>query len=729
MSEFLTHLFGSYSSVSRSWHIGACAALGLIGCFSAVNPASAANAPAPGRDRTLPYIFSTKPLHLGAGYYYGGEYRFGLIGGKLSPNGGPAHAEGEPLACEINAGSMLYNTSWSLLNVNFRLNSVKASRFYLRSLRDSTVSLHDCTVDDLVIFSFSSPADAKVPELEFENCALGHVQGSNAFAAGVRLKWSKCYVTKSVLTPAWTSNDASAEMQKNGSRITGCRFVNCLISYDFLAITQDCVFERCHLVKDPSGAQASYTTPPPSIRLAWVQGNNAELQAPPRNLVLENIQLTTNGCDFPVTRMGDELQIILTGIPTPLTDTFKASGSNIPPSSLANLPPSSSSPASFAPNTPTGATPVKGKLCHVNGLLVQETGAGSEAGFSCRMNGMATPVFANAPLEVQFNQAVGESMMKALHEVNKWADLHYNPPPRGAQIELAFEDKYSGKDGPSAAVACALLINGLINDQETDPAFAVTGDMNADGEVQPIGGVTAKIRGATNGRCKYLGLPDKNESNVADVLLLDGPGPLAGIQIFGLHKVDQAIQLANTPRQGELETAINTFASVQEVLQRNRQQMYGMLHNPHVLNKLREVLTAAPNHLSAKYLLLYGTDRLPRNLSLAGSLDGIENGADALIAAIKSNQPEEHPMLHKDVIAEQLTKLKSLRPLLDARIRAYAEAVISFGELVREYESNPPVSNVGRREAKAKIMSSARRASAEWDQIRQNTQIIEELKQ
>ena len=43
--------------------------------------------------------------------------------------------------------------------------------------------------------------------------------------------------------------------------------------------------------------------------------------------------------------------------------------------------------------------------------------------------------------------------------------------------------------------------------------------MNADGSVQPIGGVQAKIRGATKGSCKLVGVPVKNEKSVQDLLV------------------------------------------------------------------------------------------------------------------------------------------------------------------------------------------------------------------
>src|SRR5262249_17237216 len=148
-----------------------------------------------------------------------------------------------------------------------------------------------------------------------------------------------------------------------------------------------------------------------------------------------------------------------------------------------------------------------------------------------------------------------------------------------------FEEKYSGKDGPSASVACALLLDALIRGQENDPQFAVTGDMNADGEVQPIGGVPAKLRGATNGKCKYVGIPAKNESYLPDLLMSDGPAPFAGIQVFSIDKFDDALALANAQKPEALQKVVSEFSKVQEVLNRNKAQMAVMLRNHFVVNK------------------------------------------------------------------------------------------------------------------------------------------------
>ena len=328
-----------------------------------------------------------------------------------------------------------------------------------------------------------------------------------------------------------------------------------------------------------------------------------------------------------------------------------------------------------------------------------------------------------------FNQPVGESMSKALREVVKMTQLRNGGWPKGFRIELAFEEKYSEKDGPSASVACGLLLDALITGKQSDPLFAVTGDLNADGEVQPIGGVPAKIRGATNGSCKFVALPSKNETSLPDLLLLDGPAPFAGIQVFSIARFDDAAALAAPEKSGDLKTAIDLFTQIQQVLNRDRSQIGAWLHNAFVVNKLRDVLKAAPNHMSAKYLLLYAEGRAPTTISLSGSIDGIETDATGLVAAIKNKSDDPLAILKKDGIADSISRLKALRPRCDLRTRPYADALIRFGEVVRDVKNLPPSSKPGILDAKRRINGSADAVQGEWNKLIGDPKILEELKQ
>ena len=96
-------------------------------------------------------------------------------------------------------------------------------------------------------------------------------------------------------------------------------------------------------------------------------------------------------------------------------------------------------------------------------------------------------------------------------EVLKFMQLRHSGWPKGKAIEISFQENFSPKDGPSAGVACALLLDSLITGGKLDEQFSLTGRLNVDGSVQPIGGVAAKVSGATAGGRKIVGVPKANE--------------------------------------------------------------------------------------------------------------------------------------------------------------------------------------------------------------------------
>jgi hypothetical protein len=321
---------------------------------------------------------------------------------------------------------------------------------------------------------------------------------------------------------------------------------------------------------------------------------------------------------------------------------------------------------------------------------------------------------------------VGEKMAKALQEVSKHLELIHGGWPRGFRIELGFADKYSNKDGPSAAVACALLIDSLITGRNLDPSFAVTGDMNADGSVQPIGGVRAKIRGATNGECKIVAIPAKNESALGDVLLTEGPEPFAAVQIFSIDKLQDAEALGYDPKSPSVQKAVTTMAPLMELFQRDKAHIRNWLQDPRVVTKLQQALADAPNCLSAKYLLMHAQGRTPVTLTLAGSLDAVEGGGSDIVAAVKAGGG--YTALQSQGLGSSIGKLSLLRPKVDPRVRPYLDGILNFANLVKEVRDRPPTSNSRGQEMSTKIMAAAESADDALSRLLGDPAVVEELK-
>ena len=378
-------------------------------------------------------------------------------------------------------------------------------------------------------------------------------------------------------------------------------------------------------------------------------------------------------------------------------------------------------PAKPAAAAPAGIT-FKSRQSTVYGLLVMDLGEGKFAGQAQQMNCTASEKGAGAAV-LKFNQSVGSQMDGALNEVQKYMEVRHNGWPQGWTVELSFEDRYQPKDGPSAACACALMVDSLLTGTPLSDKTAVTGDLTAAGTVQPVGGVPDKLRAAAAKQCTVACIPVKNSRSMADHSLLKGPRPLTAIQIFVAEKFDDAKKVASSPRDPGVQKAITEFAEIAKVLHANANPALAVKH-PKVIEKLRSVLKNAPNHLSARLLLEMAEGRGAKVLSAAGSLEAINSEASALIGGIRSGQPDK---LGKDKVADAVSGLSNIRPRLDKRTYAYADAILDFGRAFRQYTTagNEPETRSEAVKAVADIQAKGSRVQAEWNKLRSDQALME----
>ncbi len=365
----------------------------------------------------------------------------------------------------------------------------------------------------------------------------------------------------------------------------------------------------------------------------------------------------------------------------------------------------------------------------IKGLLVRPLEGSRYAGKASQMNATATETGGNQEMKVDFNQEVGDSMHSALNEVVKYLRVRHGRLPSGYEVEISFEEQYIPKDGPSAAVACSLLLESLISGMEIDENFAVTGDLNADGTVQPVGGVDGKIRGATKRDCNVIAIPSQNVSVVSDLLLMSGPAAITNIQVFSIETFEQAAALAQAPekRSEDLQKAIDSFTEIQEVL--HRPNGFAYLKNAKVQERLREVVKLAPNHQSAIWLLYEGLGRSPDRLTLQGSLIYIDRAAEPLIRAIRQGKFDAQSPLDGDEYADSAYALRRLRNKLDNRTVDLADAIISYASLMRTFVNDRPNSYNKLNELISEIRNAGSAVSRAYDDLYNRVDVQEELMQ
>lgn len=371
--------------------------------------------------------------------------------------------------------------------------------------------------------------------------------------------------------------------------------------------------------------------------------------------------------------------------------------------------------------TPDGSqqgVALKRRSASVGGLLVVPLGGSRYAGKTSRLSISALKMDYGGPATVAFNQEVGPSMTTALDEVVKFHAVRHDGAMKDHRMELSFDDKYSPKDGPSAAVACALLLESLITGVELDPGFSVTGDMNADGSVQPIGGVIAKLRGASRAGQQITAIPLKNRTSAVDLALGEGITPFLGVQLFSIGQFDEALALARRDRAPEISKAMVAYSILSDQLRSNP----ALLNTPAAKKTLSEIATAAPNHVAARLLLAISEGRMPRQLSAAGSLEAV----DQTVAAIKDATRLDlttTSSLDGGEVASIRNRLQRMRALLDNRLHPYVDAWTEWTTLADQI--------ITRRSATPQMLtqfkSAGQRIGAEAQKLEGNSEFMEEI--
>ena len=368
----------------------------------------------------------------------------------------------------------------------------------------------------------------------------------------------------------------------------------------------------------------------------------------------------------------------------------------------------------------TKAIPLKNTAASVNALVVMDLGGGRMAGALSRLSLTSLAQTTEESATIAFNQTVGADMKKALREVTRFHGIRQQGWPRGQKRELSFADKYSPKDGPSAAVACGLLLESALRGVAIRPEFAMTGDMNADGSVQPIGGVAAKLRGATKGGCTIAAIPAQNYTEAADLALTDGPGPFLGIQVFTIARFDDAVRLA-VSGDIQLQAVLDSFSIIAAKIKATP----AALRQPETVSALRNLAKTAPDHISVRLLLAMAEGKLPATLSPAGSLQAVELAVtDALEGT--SQEVLAKSNLDRGKVSAARSRLQQLRTKLDKRTLPLTDAWVAWCQSVERLTGI--TGTIEERQIKEHKITIAR-IQAEEEKLRSNSDFREDLGQ
>jgi hypothetical protein len=265
---------------------------------------------------------------------------------------------------------------------------------------------------------------------------------------------------------------------------------------------------------------------------------------------------------------------------------------------------------------------LKQRQATIKGLVVRHLPDGNMTGMAMGM--VATARGDASGGKISIRGEIGPDMKSALDEAERFVRVTH-PQLGNADIEVSFEERASPKDGGSAGTAFAVLLRSLAEGYQIDTAVAITGDIAVNGNVQPIGGVTAKIKGASADGCTMAVIPKQNVPAVSDMLVNgDKLELLRTMQVFAIEKVDDAVALCRKDREEKLAQAITEYKDVQDAIA--KKSLNG-LKDPATVTKLKHVLELAPNHVTAQLALDVSQNKGPTTLTRDGSVVSIFGAA------------------------------------------------------------------------------------------------------
>lgn len=194
----------------------------------------------------------------------------------------------------------------------------------------------------------------------------------------------------------------------------------------------------------------------------------------------------------------------------------------------------------------------------VNGLSVYQTG-GYSFGRPSKITAKTSVGRAGIiSIEREANLG-GKTYNKGVLILNGFLKSRYGQErPMAMDATLGFEQSYSDVDGDSASSAEVYALLSSLADVPLNQELAVTGSVNQNGEIQPIGGVNEKIEGFYD-VCKSRGFTGKQgviipKNNVEDLMLRQEIVEMVRkkkFHIYAVTTIDQGVELLTGIKAGK----------------------------------------------------------------------------------------------------------------------------------------------------------------------------------
>lgn len=293
-----------------------------------------------------------------------------------------------------------------------------------------------------------------------------------------------------------------------------------------------------------------------------------------------------------------------------------------------------------------------------------------------------------SPGQLIFPQIPGAAATKVLGAVKRQLSARHTGWPLGKNIEISFSEKIAPPDVAATALAAGLLLDAMFTGYTIDPDVAVIGGLDEDGDLAAVISAATRLTAALRSPATRIIIPEKNLAQAADLMLADGVAIFATKHVFSVSAFEEVPPLANTRLDDKTVRAMQSFDEAARLLAAAGTRADAALADPRVKEALRNVLIAAPSHLSARLLLGHGAGQF-HLFSLPGSIEVVESRGPSLVRALRSKSPGSFGGLTLDRATDELNALKALGPRLDERSLNWYDAILRYGETAQAWFGNP----------------------------------------
>lgn len=281
--------------------------------------------------------------------------------------------------------------------------------------------------------------------------------------------------------------------------------------------------------------------------------------------------------------------------------------------------------------------------------------------------------------EVEFEGAT-VTLQSSLEKAVK-AVLTANPRfPDGVTLKVSTEGGYRGHERDAAGAAAAILLDAVGAGRELDPDAALLGGVGDDGRITAVHRLATRLRTLEGKLPSVVGVPMVSEVEVRDLALMNELSVLANIQVVSLVTLDDARALTAKARPEKVAKALELFAGVRDASAAT--PLPSLLKNPKFLQRLNEIATLMPNHLSARFLLQAAALKVPGRITFATSRQAILKATKPFVDITS----EKHlPAEIQAVATESGNVLLRLQPKIHPSVERYLMAVKAYLRAVNNY--------------------------------------------